>query len=728
MQFVKVNFSSIFTQQITSISSCGDDLLILANSHLFHASVQHKIPKMYQLESDYQEHSTKRDIAQFICSKVTIKRVQHLANVREVCTDTDGESFIALLGHIALRPKDIEKEVFDFSMLLDGDSSLQQDSRILDVEFMINHQSIRASRFVVASRCDHLKKLMKLEQQKGETCVIDDRRLTSDIFNCILIWIYKNCLNEEDVHDIIRSMSEKNQKTFANNFLDIALDWGLNDLYETIRADRNLSKFLPKLKQEAKSIKKFKWFSPEALPQLYDVTILLDENQRIQAHKAVLMTRIEYFRLMFFHNWSEKTEVDLRHISIAFMRPIVQFAYDNNAESLRNAKFTDNFMYNMCAILDQYLIENVKNIFESMIMKKVNLRNCSENLEFSFMYNCDLLKDYCMEFICVNLSRLLEGNVLESLDNDILKQLSSYYRKYFNFEEESSRIITPAFDAPTDEEIEEKIQGFDFAAYNELAQQTLKSKSPPKSKSRLSKTELLRRGYEKEGIKNIKFDEEKIEVAAPKLSESDKSADVEKYNFDWHQNRERKDSGKRKSAVASKCNEILKNEAMYSEPMTDLRNLRISPPNDEIGPSRVSLTLADFVFKDKRKSAPLPSPKVEEKKESTTAWNMNSIELKPVNTEKSDPFKLVKEKKATTNGKAEKKFSSIIRDERKDKSNFEKIKSKSLILTQIEEKAIIELSQFYNIENIFDENIKIHRKEHQASQNLSQWQFQSKMS
>lgn len=165
MQFVKVNFSTIFTTQITSIAPCGDELLILANSHLYQASIQHKVPKMYQLDSDYQEYGTKKDIAQFICSKLTIKRVQHSSNVKEVCCDSDGESFIALLSHVALKPLDIQKDDFDYSMLLDD--GMQHDNKILDVEFLIDNQAIRASRFIVAARCEFLKNLMKIEQLRA---------------------------------------------------------------------------------------------------------------------------------------------------------------------------------------------------------------------------------------------------------------------------------------------------------------------------------------------------------------------------------------------------------------------------------------------------------------------------------------------------------------------------------------------------------------------------------
>jgi inhibitor of Bruton tyrosine kinase len=55
-------------------------------------------------------------------------------------------------------------------------------------------------------------------------------------------------------------------------------------------------------------------------------------------------------------------------------------------------------------------------------------------------------------------------------------------------------------------------------------------------------------------------------------------------------------------------------------------------------------------------------------------------------------------------------FSEILEDEIREKKYVEKVKSKSLILTQMEETAIEELKEFYNVDEVFDENIKIERK------------------
>lgn len=194
----------------------------------------------------------------------------------------------------------------------------------------------------------------------------------------------------------------------------------------------------------------------------------------------------------------------------------------------------------------------------------------------------------------------------------------------------------------------------------------------------------------------------------------------------WHtKERERKDSAKRKLLTAAKCNEIVKNEQTVQEVMVDLKSLKVS--NEEEKATRNSFTLADFGIKSKKKSSILPTCSTPQVQEVKIGWNMDNVELKPINKDNSDPFKPNSKKssssipKPSTSSAGEKKFSSIIKSEKKEKENYEKIKSKSLILTQIEERAITELSEFYNITKIYDEDIKISRKVHVASLNLSSW-------
>lgn len=727
MQFTKVHVSPSFMIQITTITACNDEILMHANNHLFKATIQHKVPKMYQVDSEYIEPKLKRDIAHFLCAKLTIKRISNLSHVKKVCCDPDGESFIALLGLANVKIDRLERETYDFTELLEDYQFF--GCGIMDAKFIVKGREFHTNRFLTSSRCEHLRNLIINGEYE-----IKNEKLTPEMFQCILTSIYKEKVESDVIKSIFeQSKDQENVKILVRDFYDILVEWKLHHIIESL-TQTTFHKFLPKYDDNLQ-FEQFNWFNSEELPELYDVTIQLEDNQTIRAHKVVLMMRIEYFKMMFNHTWSEESVVDLRLVPIVYMKPIIQFAYDNNVDALLDANYSDNFLYNMCVILDQYLIENLKNVFETIIIRKVNLRNCAENLDFSLTYNCQKLKEHCMSFICLNLSRILESNVLDILDVATLREVSDFYRKFYNFESKSNHIMTPAYDAPADEEIEKMIEGFDLDAYCEAAEQAAALKKTPKSKSRLSKSELSKRSYEKSGMKILKNGEiaEPTTPKSPEITFVESFEDIISPETDrgkWQkQNRERKDSVKRKAATASKVNEIVKTEVVQTELMVDLKSLKKSLSEDvEIDSSRSTITLADFYVKGKKKATPEKVEALPEKKQPKAGWNMDNIELKPVNLQSSsDLFSSTPPKKNTSiqspkqPKSSEKNFNSIIRNERKEKTNYEKIKSKSLILTQIEEQAIIELSQFYNIDNIFDENITIERKVHKASQNLSQW-------
>lgn len=265
-------------------------------------------------------------------------------------------------------------------------------------------------------------------------------------------------------------------------------------------------------------------------------------------------------------------------------------------------------------------------------------------------------------------------------------------------------------------------------------------KKTPKGKNRLSKSELTKRGYEKDGVKELQKEIKEAPIIEPL---SPKSPEVTTTTFidngrSWHQTkeRERKDSTRiKKILTAVKVNEIVKNEETKHDKMVDLKSFKISDSVDE--PLRNAITLADFAILSKSKKKSLsftePTPAVLVQEILKPAWNMDNVELKPNNNGnvveamgfKELPLSSGTKQKAAKSPKqsrsSEKKFTAILKNERKEKDNFEKTKSKSLLLTQIEERAIAEFSEFYNITNIFDEDIKVSRKIQPAMQNLSQW-------
>lgn len=107
---------------------------------------------------------------------------------------------------------------------------------------------------------------------------------------------------------------------------------------------------------------------------------------------------------------------------------------------------------------------------------------------------------------------------------------------------------------------------------------------------------------------------------------------------------------------------------------------------------------------------------------STTPLDFGDCSRKSRTSNSGSSLKKNKEKKSQGAATRMINFDAILVEERKEKEYFEKLKSKPLHQTQLEEAAIGELLAFYNVEQVFDETIVIVRKvRQQVSQNFSQW-------
>lgn len=574
-----------------------------------------------------------------------------------------------------------------------------------------------------------------------------------------------NSLKFPDLNDLgLRntSLDDPKAKTTLSKFSKVlkAMNYPeMESAIDQIRFNETLNYELPE----------FEWFDTEAFPDYRDVTLKFDNNQEISVHKCILVSRLEYFRMMFLHTWAEKNLISLHNIPIEYFRPIINFSYTNDPNVFKSEKYSETFMFNMISICDQFLINNVKNIFELLISAKIYIRNCGEILDFAFRYNCEILKNVCLKFICCNLSRVVESTSLDSLDCEILNETTKYYRNYFNLD--AYRIITPDSEAISDEDLMEFIEGFeiDYSALGEDKTSSDSRRSKGKTKTTPNKIVTDKRNYEREAravIKNLSLENrEEAKESRPRKSECE---DEQTKRENWKKVPGKKDDKNRMAITAAKINEMVRSESFTppKENFVSLNKLLATPTSPTVQESdsnnnsmnedssylRHSFTLADFtptkmktskskkqrrlseqesnlVAKTPEKEEPKPPPIVE------NVWkidNVKSAHLQPIDLSASktpakplQKVKAIKKEKPTTSSSSSSTFSVILKDELKEKQHYEKSKTKSLILTQMEEQAIAEMRSFYNVSMIFDEDISIHRKNQYSNKfNFAIWQNQ----
>uniref|UniRef100_A0A2M4AFK3 BTB domain-containing protein n=2 Tax=Anopheles triannulatus TaxID=58253 RepID=A0A2M4AFK3_9DIPT len=846
-QFVRCVFAQSRNLEVDKILWCADSALVLLLGHLYHGTISNKLPRSARAGqfSGFTETSNRKELCETLQSRIELKRIRHLSNVIDFVCDTDGENYAALVENSrrCFAVPELVESNYDYGTLL-ADAS--EEDAVHDVVFYVEGQSFAAHRFILYHRSEFLRRLLKAKPEQKEfhlkECGLDG--LTCGAFKLALRYLYTNQLVARV--DVVRLLKKPGDKQQPDPAEIIELCGKLKAIFDRMHLGP-LARSVKTLVTEP-PIEPFPKLRHDSYPELYDLTIQLQGGETLRAHKCVLVARLEYFAMMFAHSWGErKTTADLKTVPREYMDVIVPFLYDNDYGRTREQRYSENFLFSMIIICDQFFIEELKSVFETIISERIQLRNVGELLEFGFQYNCEVLKMACMQYISVNFARLLEWHLLEGLEPTVLVQVDRFYKEFFQLE--AYRTITPFSDAIADEELEKFVRNFRVDLEEKMESKEKVAAVPIRSKQvsaipKVSRLQQEKRNFEKEAmayLQRLSFEEAATakerktsassSSVAPSNGESKRSLTPERRKPDvdvvgeagaghptkaWQKVVTPSDA-KRKSALSAalKANEVMKSETKpvqsSGEGYSNLRTMLdkaptppqrtpdegyesangAAPPNAIVSPislgdfslqkgklsqkqrKRLSSTtekpsLADNVNQQPQQQQQQnnsPSPPVE----AVNPWkNVNAPPVADLlkiqsseaagSPQPSAASAVRKHRKSTNenhgNGNVtmdatqlatlpsskqqrqrlsssrlsggEKDFSEILADERRTKQYFEKIKSKSLIHTQIEERAIEELREFYSVDKVCDEHITIERYRPllEGVQNFAVWQYQ----
>ncbi|XP_005377738.1 PREDICTED: inhibitor of Bruton tyrosine kinase isoform X2 [Chinchilla lanigera] len=180
---------------------------------------------------------------------------------------------------------------------------------------------------------------------------------------------------------------------------------------------------------------------------LCDVTMKSVDGKEFPCHKCVLCARLEYFHSMLSSSWIEASRCAALEMPIQsdILKVIVDYLYTDEAPVIKESQNVD-FICSVLVVADQLLITRLKEICEVALTEKLTLKNAAMLLEFAAMYNAEQLKLSCLQFIGLNMAALLEARSLDVLSDDVLKDLSVFYRKMIPAMDR--RVITPYQDGP----------------------------------------------------------------------------------------------------------------------------------------------------------------------------------------------------------------------------------------------------------------------------------------
>ncbi|KAM3963343.1 LOW QUALITY PROTEIN: inhibitor of Bruton tyrosine kinase [Aphomia sociella] len=470
------------------------------------------------------------------------------------------------------------------------------------------------------------------------------------------------------------------------------------------------------------------------------------------AHRCVLAARLHYFHGMFMHSWTESKLLSTVTLPInhGILLPVIDFLYTDMCPEIENSDSID-FICSMLIVADQLFITRLREMCEIALANMITLKNCAELCQFAHTYNATQLKQFCMEFISLNLCSILENHALDHIEEELLEDISQYYCKFNPIM--SSRIITPFYNAPSDDIIDDCAANFpidleitddDLKRDDSIVESTKKKKQSRKIE--YTESEKARMRYE--SVSSVTSLDLSNEISGDiTLSLSNISKETEKGTRDkqekWievpsAQQKQQKVVQARLKAISA-ARDIL-NETPTESFMKLTKNNSSSSITNNVQEnlpttSRMSVSPKDSPIAEMSRSPQGNlvishiGPKMSQKQRKKLALQGNDQPLQNLGNyldklnigsppeKPKNPWKICEPQVASSSPNKVKtmEFNQILTDQKKQKEDFSRIMTKPLMMTQLEDKAIEELERFYNINEIDDELITVRRIELQVS-------------
>ncbi|KAF6993868.1 hypothetical protein CFC21_010694 [Triticum aestivum] len=134
-----------------------------------------------------------------------------------------------------------------------------------------------------------------------------------------------------------------------------------------------------------------------------DVSFIVD-NETFHAHRAVLAARSPVFRAELFGPMSEATmpSITLHDITPATFKVMLRFIYTDELPLEDELEDSSTEMFqNLLAAADRYALDRLKIVCAQKLWDKVSVDTVATILAWAETYNCQELKNRCIDFFVV---------------------------------------------------------------------------------------------------------------------------------------------------------------------------------------------------------------------------------------------------------------------------------------------------------------------------------------
>lgn len=530
----------------------------------------------------HQSRNKRADINTYAKVEIHTNRVPKIDRVCDIAVCDFAKSYVVLQENSKqyLKLPELSNEVISLRNLLDETSEVDS---LHDIVFHVQDELFPAHKYIVFSRAEGLRDIV-LKHNNDKHIYLQYKYLTARMFMCIMKYIYTNyTLTIADVEVIEASFGGRSGLSnieIYSRFRELLGLFGVSPLFDRMM----LASDTPKTPIA---------FDRHSYPDLHDITIQCAENKVIAAHRCILSSRLDYFNMMLNNSWSESTNnvIKLDTVPAEYMTPIIDFLYNNDGAVVRRQQYRNSFLYHLAEVCDRFIVTQLKELCEILLIEKMHARNCVDMLDFALTFNCEVLEACALQFICQNMGRLLENYCLTTMQEDCWHKVATRYSLMFDPTPPNHSMYDESFICGQHrmEQLSENqivdIVG-DFKVDLTAPYGTPSAKMPKQKRSERPVNE--RRSYEKEALnaaRRISFEKPSTSTTPRKQDESVISEAIQiaqNHSSEavvWMKVADKKEVKKKCVLAGLKLNEVLRNEPREKEQFTPLKavNAQMEP-------------------------------------------------------------------------------------------------------------------------------------------------------
>uniref|UniRef100_A0A2L2YAE7 Inhibitor of Bruton tyrosine kinase n=1 Tax=Parasteatoda tepidariorum TaxID=114398 RepID=A0A2L2YAE7_PARTP len=373
------------------------------------------------------------------CHFIKPKKLPNIYRATSITSDSKGRNFAVLqsnpkMGLIEVPWLSNSRMLQDFARLL---SETHVQDEFHDIIVKVDKREFAAHKYILASRSEYFKKQFNKEAFVNGIMQLENTK--AEAFEQAMKFIYtNNCdflISGFEVKWGINKENGKKKKSGTKSskaaspvliLLELSKKLGLNYLAKRLE---NVKLIDGRIYTSDADPPKDLIFKRNYLSTLHDACLISSDGVVFKCHKCILIARLDYFHSMLNTCWSETANLEQINLPIPsqVLEAILDYLYLDDSAKV-NASDDVNYLSQTLIFADQLIIPVLKEMCEVSLVRLITLKNSAELLEISSLYNALQLKRSCMQFICLNLAAMIESKVLEVLSDDVMEELTTYYR------------------------------------------------------------------------------------------------------------------------------------------------------------------------------------------------------------------------------------------------------------------------------------------------------------